>query len=302
MESILAPIVLFTYKRLETLKQTVEVLQNNYLAAASDLYVFSDAAKSKLDIEAVDAVREYIGSIKGFKTVTIYESKLNKGLAQSIIEGVNEIIKEHEKVIVLEDDLVSSPNFLNYMNEALNFYRNKSKVFSITGFSVPINNGQSEADVYFALRSSSWGWATWKDRWSSIDWDVKDYSEFKKDSNSRRNFNKMGSDMSDMLDRQMQGRISSWAIRWCYHQFKNDLFSVHPFVSKIDNIGFNSPDASNTKEKFSRYQTTLDKGEKITFQFSKEIHLEPKIISQFIKPFSIFNRIKYKIINLVFKH
>lgn len=300
--TLIAPVVLFTYKRLDTLKNTVSALQKNELAADSDLYIFSDAAKSELDKVAVDAVREYISSIKGFKTITIYESKLNKGLAQSIIDGVSEIIRKYEKVIVLEDDLVSSPNFLNFMNDALDFYSDNAKIFSIAGFSIPIDSLQSESDVYFTLRSSSWGWATWKDRWSGIDWDVKDYSEFKNSRPSRRNFNKMGSDMSGMLDRQMQGQLNSWAIRWCYHQFKNDLFSVHPIVSKIDNIGFNSPDASNTKEKFSRYQTKLDKGAKTTFQFSNQIHLEPRIIRQFIKPFSILYRIKYKIINLVFKN
>ena len=218
------------------------------------------------------------------------------------IEGVNDILKTHETVIVLEDDLVSSPNFLSYMNQALKFYKNEAKVFSITGYSRPIHNVESEADVYFTSRSSSWGWAIWKDRWVNIDWEVKDYSAFKNSSFLRRNFNKMGSDMSQMLDRQMQGKINSWAIRWCYHQFKYDLYSVHPFVSKIDNIGFNSPDASNTKEKYSRYKTNLDNGEKNEFRFSKNSHLEKKIIQQFTSPYSLKNRIKYKIINLIFKN
>jgi len=104
-----------------------------------------------------------------------------------------------------------------------------------------------------------------------------------------------------MLDRQMNGTINSWAIRWCYHQFKNNLLSVHPVVSKIVNIGFNSPDASNTKEKFSRYHTKLDKEEKRQFLFSKDIYFDPKIIKQFTKPFSIKTRIKYKLLNLLFK-
>ena len=103
MESILAPIALFAYKRVDTLKQTVEALQNNYLAAASDLYIFSDAAKSSEDKIAVDKVREYIGSINGFKKVTVFESKLNKGLACSIIEGVSEVIIKYEKVITSDN-------------------------------------------------------------------------------------------------------------------------------------------------------------------------------------------------------
>ena len=298
----LAPIVLFTYKRLDTLKLTVEALQQNYLAVDSDLYIFSDAAKGEQDVEAVNNVRNYIKSVRGFKSITIYESQLNKGLATSIIEGVSQILKIHETVIVLEDDLVSSSNFLSYMNQALHFYKNEDKVFSIAGYSLPIHNDESESDVYFTSRSSSWGWATWKDRWVTIDWEVKDYPAFKKNNLLRRDFNKMGSDLSQMLDRQMQGKINSWAIRWCYHQFKYGLLSVHPFMSKIENVGFNSPDASNTKERFNRYQTKLDKGKKMAFLFSKEVRLDSEIIQQFTKPFSIQNRIKYKIINLLFKN
>lgn len=300
--SELAPIVLFTYKRLDTLKKTVETLQQNHLAGKSNLFVFSDAARGEQDAEAVCNVRNYIKSICGFKTVTIFESQFNKGLASSIIEGVSEILKIHETVIVLEDDLVSSSNFLSYMNQALHFYKNEGKVFSIAGYSLPIHNDESELDVYFTSRSSSWGWATWKDRWVTIDWEVKDYPAFKKNNLLRRDFNKMGSDLSQMLDRQMQGKINSWAIRWCYHQFKSGLLSVHPFMSKIENVGFNSPDASNTKERFNRYQTKLDKGEKIEFLFSKEFCLDSEIIQEFTKPFSIQNRIKYKIINLLFKN
>jgi hypothetical protein len=297
----LAPIVLFTYKRLDTLQHTVKALQENYLAADSDLYIFSDAAKDAKDIDAVTNVRNYIHSIKGFKSITIYESQVNKGLASSIIEGVTDILNIHETVIVLEDDLRSSPNFLNYMNHSLDFYSAEDKIFTICAYSIPIHSS-TETDVYFTSRSSSWGWATWKKQWVNIDWEAKDYPEFKNNSTLRHDFNKMGSDMSRMLDRQMQGKINSWAIRWCYHQFKNGLFSVHPLTSKIKNIGFNSTEASNTREKFNPYQTKLDVGEKREFQFSKDIHLDRKIIQQFAKPFSILIRTKYKILNLVFKN
>lgn len=297
-----APIVLFTYKRLGTLKKTIVALSANSLAASSDLIVYSDGSKSSNDDVIVAEIREYLKTITGFKSITIHESPTNKGLANSIIEGVSDVIEQYGKVIVLEDDLVCSPNFLNYMNSALDFYKEEAKIFSIAGFSIPINCSHSDSDIYFTLRSSSWGWATWKDRWSAIDWEVQDYAVFKDDKTLRSNFNKMGSDISQMLDRQMEGKINSWAIRWCYHQFRNNLFSVHPLVSKVVNIGFNSSDATNTKEKFNRYKTILDVEGKVEFQFSKEYHLDPKIIRQFIKPFTIFSRIKYKLINSIFKN
>lgn len=298
----LSPIVLFTYKRLNTLKQTVEALSANSLVADSDLIVYSDGAKATTDEGIISEVRSYLKTISGFKTITIHESPSNKGLANSIIEGVTDVITQYGKVIVLEDDLVCSPNFLNYMNAALDFYNDEAKIFSITGYSIPINSNHPDSDVYFTSRSSSWGWATWKNRWENIDWEVKDYFAFKKDRTLRRNFDKMGSDMSQMLDRQIKGKINSWAIRWCYHQFKYNLFSVHPFASKILNVGFNSPDASNTKEKFNRYQTQLENGFERKFQFTNELHLDPQIIKQFTKPFSIATRIQYKIINSLFKN
>ncbi|KAF2332512.1 glycosyltransferase family protein [Flavobacterium daemonense] len=298
----LSPIALFCYKRLDTLIKTVEALQKNNLAAESELYVFLDAAKNEEEKYAVNDVRNYIKTIEGFKKIIISESEFNRGLATSIIEGVNQILKNNETVIVLEDDLVSSPNFLDFMNQALNFYKEAEKVFSITGFSIPINCGKSSLDVYFTTRSSSWGWATWKNRWQNIDWEIADYHEFNNNRKSRRDFNKMGSDMSTMLDRQMQGKINSWAIRWCYHQFKNNLFSIHPFVSKIDNIGFDSADACNTKEKFNRYETLLDKSNTTEFRFSYDFCLEPVIIKQFTRPFSISSRLQYKIINSFFKN
>jgi hypothetical protein len=183
------------------------------------------------------------------------------------------------------------------MNNALIFYFNNPRIFSITGFSIPIKTNTAY-DVYFTNRSSSWGWAIWKNRWETIDWEVSDYKFFKNDIIQRNLFNKMGTDMASMLDSQMKGNLNSWAIRWCYHQFKYRLYSVHPFVSKIDNVGF-SPEASNTKEKYSRYKTSLDIGTKTEFNFSKNYNLDKDVIQQFLKPFTLFSRMKYKILNLL---
>jgi hypothetical protein len=292
----LAPIVLFTYNRLDTLKLTIESLQKNYLANKSDLIIFSDCNKNNFDKLEVQNVRTYLKLIDGFKSVTVHESPINKGLANSIIGGITTVFETYDKVIVLEDDLVCSPNFLNFMNDSLNFYEDNPQIFSITGFSIPIKTN-SVFDEYFTQRSSSWGWATWKDRWGIIDWEVIDYNSFKKNKVQRTEFNKMGSDMASMLDRQMIGKINSWAIRWCYHQFKNKLYSVHPVESKIINIGFSS-EASNTKEKINRYKTKLDLTAKSNFNFSNETLLDSEIIKQFTKPYSLISRFKFKLLNI----
>ncbi len=294
----LAPIVLFCYNRLDTLQQTVESLQQNYWAEESELFIFSDGAKKPEHEPVIAEVRTYLKTITGFKKIVITESVKNKGLANSIIGGVDEILNKYGKVIVLEDDLVSSRNFLIYMNKALDYYKDNAKIFSITGFSIPIR-GLSENSVYFTRRANSCGWGTWKDRWDNIDWEVEDYPALMNDRAARRAFNRMGSDMTGLLTKQKTGKINSWAIRWCYHQFKHDLFSVHPVVSKIKNIGY-AKGATHTKEKFNRFETKLDTHNLTDFNFDIPVKLEKKAIRQFVRPYSKPYRAMYKVLNIIF--
>ncbi|MEJ7683897.1 MAG: hypothetical protein WKG06_39770 [Segetibacter sp.] len=181
MHLTLAPILLFTYKRLDTLKSSVAALQQNYHASESELFIFSDAAKTPHDEIEIANVRSFIKNINGFKNVSIIEANKNRGLANSIISGVTQIIQEYEKVIVLEDDLVTSPNFLNYMNQALSAYKDNLRVFSIAGYTIPVTIlNDYQFDTYFLPRASSWGWATWKNRWVGIDWKMSTFMQLKK--------------------------------------------------------------------------------------------------------------------------
>jgi hypothetical protein len=290
-----APILIFVYKRLDTLQLSVNALQRNFLAKESEVFIFSDSAKGLKDQAGVSAVRNYLRTIDGFKQVHIIESATNKGLANSIIDGVTQVIRDYKKVIVLEDDLITSTNFLLYMNQCLDYYRRNTKVFSVSGFSFIIK-GLSDQDIYFTQRASSWSWATWDDRWSEIDWDVKDYSSFRKSLRQRWAFNRMGSDMAGMLDKQMRGKMDSWAIRWCYHQFKKQSYTVFPAYSKVQNIGFVA-EATHTHDVPDRYATKLDDTSNMIFNFTDHIQLEPAIIKQFTSHYSISSRIKYKVIN-----
>src|SRR5690554_840908 len=133
-----APICLFVYSRLEETKRTVQALQNNYLAYESELIIFSDGAKDDVTQHKVENVREYLKTIHGFKTIKIVESETNKGLANSVIFGVSEVMEQYENVIVVEDDLIVSNNFLDYMNQALNTFQNCNNVFSVSGFCLKI--------------------------------------------------------------------------------------------------------------------------------------------------------------------
>ncbi len=253
---LLAPIVLFTYNRLEHTKQTVEALAKNVRAEDSDLYIFSDGAKSVDQTVVIQEVRDYLATVKGFKTVNLVFSEINKGLATSIIEGVSQVLKHHDAVIVLEDDLQTSPYFLQYMNDALNFYQPET-VWSVAGYSPNINIPDSyEYQTYLAHRNCSWGWATWKQNWMKTDWNVKDFNAFFVNEESRRLFNRGGNDLSIMLLKQQQQIIDSWSIRFNYSAFNNDLATVYPTKSLVKNLGV---DGSGTNMKSSdKYHTILN--------------------------------------------
>jgi len=152
----LAPICLFVYSRLEETIMTVESLQRNTLASESQLFVFSDGGKDEKNIDDVRAVRKYIHTITGFANKTIFESEINKGLANSIISGVTKIVEMYGKVIVLEDDLILATNFLSYMNQALDFYQEKKRILSISGFSFEFNYPLGyKYDVALSIRATS---------------------------------------------------------------------------------------------------------------------------------------------------
>ncbi|MDH3269365.1 MAG: glycosyltransferase, partial [Ignavibacteria bacterium] len=190
-----APIVLFVYNRPEHTKRTVESLLNNTLINNSTLFIFSDGPKNDKDLKNVEEVKDYIRTIKGFDKIEIIEREKNFGLANSVISGVTQVIESYGKVIVLEDDMISSPYFLKYMNEVLNFFEYDQRIFSVTGYTFPIKIPEYyKYPVYLSSRSSSWGWGTWKNRWEKADWEIKDFQSFINDKSRVESFNKGGDD------------------------------------------------------------------------------------------------------------
>jgi glycosyltransferase involved in cell wall biosynthesis len=238
---MLAPVVLFVYNRPDHTGATLEALARNTLAPKSDLIIFSDAPKNEAAVPAVRAVRELIAGAGGFASVRVVERDRNFGLARSIISGVTEIINARGRVIVLEDDLVTTPQFLQYMNDALDHYERDPKAFSIGGYQFPertmaIRPGYGH-DTYASYRCCSWGWATWRDRWSRIDWDMSYFDAFMADPDQQARFNRGGPDMAQMLQHQKEGKIDSWAIRFCHAHFAADMRCIYPVKSLVDNIG-----------------------------------------------------------------
>jgi len=234
----LAPVALFVYNRPDHVEETIKHLVNNSLASETDLFIFSDAAKSDKDIKSVKKVRKVITKIKGFKKINIIERETNNGLAKSIITGVGEIIKEYKKVIVLEDDILTSESFLTFMNDCLDKYKDNFKIKSISGYNYPIKYPtQYKDDIYLSQRASSWGWATWENRWNEMRWDNEFYEKILNNKLVVSKIKKCCDDLYNMMLFQIDGRINSWAIKWVIMHIKNDQYSIFPSKSMGKNIG-----------------------------------------------------------------
>ena len=234
-----APIILFVYNRPKHTESVINALKKNTLAAESTLYVFSDAAKKEKDFENVNKVREIISNISGFKEVIVTEAETNLGCANSVISGVTKVINEHGKAIIIEDDILTAPNFLEFMNEALNRYKSDKRIFSISGYNVPMHVPENwKSPVFLTYRYSSWGWATWIDRWKEADWDVLGWQEIFTDKTKNKLFRRGGDDLPYIFKAQMNGTMNSWAIRWYYSHYSKNSFTVFPTYSFVENIGF----------------------------------------------------------------
>lgn len=239
----LAPVVMFVYNRPEHTKQAIESLQQNQLAKDTVLYIFADGPKQDGDErekKLIAETRSFIKSITGFREVIINEKPSNEGLANSVIKGVTEVINKHKEIIVLEDDLLVSPHFLDYMNDGLAAYRHESNVYSINAYMFPVET--DIVDTFLCpLATSSWGWATWADKWEVFEKDIQDKKIIQSHSLIRQRFNFSDYNYADMLDVK-----SSWAIKWYYSVFIRNGLGVFPTRSLVQNTGF---DGSGTHGK-----------------------------------------------------
>jgi hypothetical protein len=237
-----APIGLFVYNRPWHARRTVEALQRNHGAGGHDLVVFCDGARSDRDRAAVEEVRAFVRTIGGFRSVAVRERVANRGLAGSIIDGVGELLAAYGRVIVVEDDLVTSPHFLAYMDQALELYAGDEAVASIHGYIYPLDADLPE--TFFLRGADCWGWATWSRAWSYFEPDGAKLLAALGERRLLGEFDLHGArDLSGMLRRQIAGRNDSWAIRWHASAFLRGMVTLYPGRSLVDNIG---NDASGT--------------------------------------------------------
>ena len=232
----IAPIALFVYNRLDHTRRTVDSLKKNTLAGVSELVIFSDAPKTEVHSEKVRKVRQYIRQIEGFKSVSIIERDSNFGLARSIIDGVTRVVKKYGRIIVLEDDMVTSPYFLTYMNEALDVYQDEEKVMHISGYMFPIDVS-SLPETFFLRTASCWGWATWDRAWKYFSKEpqklLQEYS-----GKEIKVFNMDGTcNFWSQVEQNASGLINTWAVFWYASVFRLGGLCLHPAFSMVNNIG-----------------------------------------------------------------
>ena len=246
----IAPIALFVFNRLQHTRQSVEALANNELAVCSDLFVFSDGPRTEADRKHVESVRKYITSLTGFKSVTVVERKTNLGCARSITSGISEVVNRYGRIIVVEDDIVTSPHFLRFMNEALEIYRNEERVACIHGYLYPV--GKALPETFFIKGADIWGWATWKRGWDLFEPDGEKLLNALNNQKLTSEFDFDGSFyFTSMLKAQIEGRLDTWDINWYASAFLKDKLTLYPGKSLVKNIGNdNSGTHSNTTDKF----------------------------------------------------
>ena len=277
-----APILLFVYKRLWHTQQTIQALIKNDLAARSKLIIFSDGPKRESDITHVEQVRNYIKTIAGFESIEIIESPSNKGLANSIIDGVTQSLMKYDSVIVIEDDLVTSPYFLSYMNQGLALYENDEAVISIHGYSYPVSGRLPQS--FFIRGADCWGWATWRRAWSLFEKDGKTLLHQLQEGKLAYEFDYGNTyPFLQMLKDQIQRKNDSWAIRWNASAFLKNKLTLYPGVSFVQNIGFDSSGThSNIADKVyeSQLQSSSPELKRIVPEENKEAR---QMIAEFFR-------------------
>jgi hypothetical protein len=300
----LAPVILFVYNRPKHTLKVLEALSANELADASELFIFADGPKENAspdDRRMIEQTRQVIRQRKWCAKVTIHEADQNKGLAASITDSVSEIVKAYERVIVLEDDIVTSPYFLRYMNEALERYSQEDRVMSIAGYFYPIEKKLSSS--FFLCFDSSWGWATWQRAWRHYNPDTDALLEAVADQKEGINrFNFEGSfDFYQMLKSQQRGIIDSWSIRWYASIFLHKGLTLYPPVSFVQNIG--NDGSGRHADNTAAYDTKFPRRYVAVFPDAAEEHVHArKYLSKYFRQLyknTLIDKVVYKLRRMI---
>jgi len=224
--------------------QVLDALANNELAKESVLYIYCDGQKKESTKEEILMIEEVRGIAKNenrFKEVLVIEQEENRGLANSIITGVSEVINKHGSIIVLEDDIIPSVGFLKYMNDALALYEKEEKVGCIHAWNYNLDSSHYAESTFFLKGADCWGWATWKRAWDLFNPNAAALLEDIESTDSQYEFDRRGTyKFTDMLLDQSNGKVDSWAIRWHASLFLQGKYCLQPTRTIVKNIGLDN--------------------------------------------------------------
>ncbi len=289
---MLSPIIFFAYKRPFHTFHSLKALSENIESKESDLIAYIDGPTNIKELHLIDSVEKIINSFKqNFKSLKIYRSEINKGLAKNIRDGITNTLKTYENVIALEDDVCVSSSFLKYMNEALKKYQNNNEVWHINGYNLPIDSDVNKEFVFLRLMFC-WGWATWRDRWFSFINDnlAQDpyHLSFIFNKEMRRDLD-LGLRISPFWSQveQNKNNKSTWAIFWYCHIFLKNGLCLTPSKSFTNNIGLDKS-GINCGSNSITFQNILNN--KFNSNLPNHIKEDEKSITQ-IKTFYLKNKI-----------
>jgi glycosyltransferase involved in cell wall biosynthesis len=273
----MAPVLIVTYDRLEHLTKTITSLRSNIYAEQTDLFIASDYQRTDSEAKKVAAVRSYLKSIDGFKSVTVFAREKNFGVVDNSNVALQFIFDKFDRFIIMNDDLVTAPGFLKFINEAFERYGNNERVFSITGYCPPIPIPSTyQYDAFFLGRMSAWGCGMTKDRYDSVrEITREEFDEFAANKKLSRAFVEAGGeDLLVMLRDVAYGSLEAWDVRCMYTQFMNDQYTVYPTQSLILNIGFDGTGMHCGRT--DRFDVVLS--DKTTFRFPDKIIVDPRLV------------------------
>jgi hypothetical protein len=278
----------------------MEALLKNPECADMDIIFFCDGAKTEKDLPGVMATREYINSITGFRNVFKQFREKNLTTGPNFEQGIRYLCENYDQFIVVEDDLVVTPNYLRYMLDSLAFYKNEPSIFTISGYAFPLKVAGYEYDTVIHSRFSCYGWASWSNRVQNVIWDKTQLEHIRKTSpRFKARLDKEGMDLYRILKKQLNGTISTWDIQMQVQVAENNLKVVYPIISKASNIGFDNESTNQFGIDFLK--TPTDPGNQRSFRFCPVNTEEPSLVRQLRKPFSFPALATRKIINTVIK-
>lgn len=275
-----APVAIFTYNRLEHLKRVIAALQDNTLASETDVFLISDGASKQEDEKIIEELRSFCRTISGFKSVNFVFRNANLGAFKSITLAEQEILRMHGKIICLEDDIVTAKNFLEFMNQALDFYKANEKVISISGYAHPLNHDHNN-DYWVSPHHCPWGYATWSEKWKKLDYDRNIYPLIKRDKALRRKIVFNGDFFIPTLRADFKKKIIAADARICAQMVAMGVYSIMPTKSKVLNIG-NDGSGMNSLDT-DQFFSEMDTGDKLKFEFGNEVEIDRELLEKYKK-------------------